>query len=84
MIVPRKVTDLAHGDSVIGLGTIYHVWIRHYKIQVAVRNKRPRSFHIDEKVLVDVGYMGSLGPLPMIESEMAFNDKRKLIWKEAK
>lgn len=82
MFVRKKVTDLVHGDEVLGFGKVYHVWYKHHKICAGVLGRKARSYHVDQKVLVDIGYVGSLGPLPKIESELAFRNRVWTMWNE--
>jgi len=80
MMTLKQASQIEPGDRIFEFGQVYHVWYTHYKVYLGVKGKRPRSFYPDQQVIIDLGYVGSLGNLPKIESELAFQSKLCSLW----
>lgn len=76
MMKVQKVTELSPGEVVFGFGEIYHVWQSHYKMYVACLGRKVQSFHLDETVVVQLGYAEEV----KLESDLAFRGRLKALW----
>lgn len=77
MMKLKEARDLQAGDSIYNFGKVYHTWYNHHRVFVAVKNKKARSYHPEQKVIVEER---SATETPKMESQLAFEARRRAIW----